>query len=389
MPVSTRLNWGSRPKAIFSLSDAGSESSSKSEPRTKEQKAIPTAFSDDDIDQLLLKMGIKPEDNLRLAARFLIQHHFNLNRPLLEKAQQLLPAGPWENHGPAEALIAALSRCSLEDVETGFRILMSTFDSKHPTVMTLIQHILVQLQDLASNWIVEPENGINPSLMVDGLDEEILLWKSILESPQLQLRLMIQRGELLAQLRRLHLFIKLSLEILQAQGSGDDKPIMKQMRSISRDLKHAVELLCGDMVLSKQDNEHHFRESGQCTTLGFWAEGAKLPCRIWVEHDDLEEGEGAERAWSFRLHWVDEFLQHLECEVQIYKEECDLQFQGESVDTRQLLDEHQEALAAKLRALGYHPTLGLAKNFVAKMADPQAELHTTHLIEFKHVDSEA
>ena len=389
LPNSTRLNWGSRSKEIFSLSEAGSESSSKSGPRSPEPKPAPTAFSDGDIDQLLTKMGLKPEENLRQAARFLIQHHFNLDRPLLEKAHQLLPAGPWENHGPAEALMAALSRCPLEDVDAGFRILMSAFDSKHPTVMALLQHIQGQLQDLASQWLVEPEHGLNASLMVEALDEEISLWKVILESPSLQLHLIVQRGELLAQLRRLHLFIKLSLEILQAQGSHDDKPIIKQMRSISRDLKHAIELIYGDMVLSKQDNEHHFRENGQCSTLGLWAEGEKLPCRLWAEHDELEEGEGAERAWSFRFHWQDELLKHLECEVQVYKDECEVQFQCESLETRQILDEHQESLAAQLRTLGYHPTLGPAKNCAPKMADPHSELHTTHLIEFKHVDSEA
>ena len=388
-PVSTRLDWGSRSREVFSLPEAGRDSSTPNERRAPEPRPSPTPFTDPEIDQLIKKMGLKPEENLRQAVRFLIQHHFNLDRPLLEMANQLRPEGPWEDHGPAEALMAALSRCPLEDVEASFRILMSAFTSKHPTVMSLLQNIVAQLQDLTSQWLVDPEKDINPSLMVDALDEEILQWKAVLDSPSLQLHLIVQRGELLTQLRRLHLFLRLSLDIMQMQGSSEDKPIIRQLRSLTRDIRHAVELIYGDMVLSKQDNEHHFTENGQCSTLGLWVEGEKLPCRLWAESDGMEGDEEGEQAWKFRFHWHDELLQHLEAEVEVYKSECEIQFHSDSPETRQILDEQSENLAAKIRALGFEPTLGPAKIPKPSRFDPQAELHVARLTELKHVDSEA
>jgi hypothetical protein len=389
--LSTQLNWGSRSNAIFNLSDA-LESSPEKQPKNPPppQKSAPTAFSEAEIDQFLKKLGLKPEDNLRQAARFLMAHHFKCDRPLLEMAHRLLPNGPWESHGPAEALMAALSRLPLDEVARGFEILMTAFNSKHPTVMALLHHIVAQLQDLTSQWLVEPEEGLAPQLMVEALDEEILHWKAILESPRFQMQLLIQRGDLLQQLRRLHLFLKLSLEILQASGSKEDQPILKQLHSLQRDLRHAIELILGDAILSQQDQEHHFRENGQCSTLGLWSEGEQLPCRLWADGEEAgEENDEQEQAWSFRFHWHDELLKQVEAEVQVWQSECDVQFQSDSPNTREVLNEQSEALAAKLRTLGFEPSIGLAKPICSSQLDPEAELHISKINHLQHIDSEA
>ena len=332
-------------------------------------------------------MGLKPSKNLVLAARFLMRHHFQLSRPLMDMVQQLLPNGPWENHGPAEALIAALSRLPLEDVPSGYRVLLTAFTSRHPTVMTLMHHVVGQLQDLISTWLVQPEVGLPTEAVLAAFKEELAQWQAMLNMPKQQIAMLLKKRTLLNDLRRMHLFFQTTARVLTSRGSNPSSKVLLQLSTLQQEMRHAIDLVLGDMILSRDDRDHHFKEEGHCSTLGLWQDGEKLPSRMWADGEDGDDDQ-QEPAWWFKFHWNDEPLGRLEAEVQAVGFEGECQFAHDDAGFRELLDEHREVLSAKLRASGFEIELQPA-TAIPPAVDPEAELHSNQSGPLLHIDSEA
>jgi hypothetical protein len=333
-------------------------------------------------------MGLKPNKNLIQAARFLMRNHFQLSRPLMDMVQQLLPNGPWENHGPAEALIAALSRLPLDEVPAGFRVLLTAFTSKHPTVMTLMHHVVGQLQDLISTLLVQPETGLPTEALISAFKEELAQWQAMLNLPKVQIAFLLKKRTLLNDLRRMHLFFQTTSRVLLAKGANPSSKVLLQLATLQQEMRHGIDLVLGDMILSRDDRDHHFKEEGHCSTLGLWSEGEKLPARMWAEGDE-EEGDAKEPAWWFRFHWNNESLGRLEAQIEAVGFDGECQFSHDDASIREAFDEHREILAARLRGIGFEIDLLPANVIAPEPLDPEAELHSNQSGPLLHIDSEA
>jgi hypothetical protein len=304
----------------------------------------------------------------------------------MDMVQQLLPNGPWENHGPAEALIAALSRLPLDEVPAGYRVLLTAFTSRHPTVMTLMHHVVGQLQDLISTLLVQPETGLPSEALLAAFKEELAQWQAMLNLPRTQIALLLNKRTLLDDLRRMHLFFQTTSRVLRAKGANPSSRFLLQLATLQQEMRHAIDLVLGDMILSRDDRDHHFKEEGHCSTLGLWHEGEKLPSRMWAGGD--EEDEANEPSWWFRFHWNDVPLGRLEAEVQAVGFDGEVQFAHDDPKVRELFDEHREVFAARLRGLGFEIELQPA-TAIAPPQDPEAELHSNQSGPLLHIDSEA
>ena len=78
-----------------------------------------------------------------------MSHRFEFNVPIVNKVLSIMPEGPFVGH-KADALIAALSKLPLEQVDRGFQILLSTLNGQHPTVMGALRHFVSLLNDVLS-----------------------------------------------------------------------------------------------------------------------------------------------------------------------------------------------------------------------------------------------
>jgi hypothetical protein len=351
-------------------------------------RQVAQPFSDGDVDSLLTKLGIKPSENARLAARFLMRNHFQLSRPLMDLALKLLPQGPWENHGPAEALTAALSRLPLEKADAGFKILLASFSSRHPTIMSILHQVVGQLDDLMSAWLVQPESGLPSELFMNAMKEELSQWKSLLSQPKLQVMFLLMKGDLVKDLRRSHLMIQSLSRLLAAYGSRAESSVMAQLSILQKELRHAIDIMLGDMILSRDDQDHHFKEDGQCSTLGIWSEGARAPARLWADGDsELDDQE--DPAWWFKFHWNDEHMGRLEAELQMVGTQGELQFLNDRAMVRACLDEHREDLDKRFNGMGFEIEQLPTDIITPEITDAEAELRSNSSGPLHHIDSKA
>lgn len=382
--LSSQLSWGHAVrKAPTAAPPLNLEPQQQKHPEPQLKSPM---FEDAEIDELLTRLGLKPNKELRSAARLLMRHHFQLSRPLLDITMKILPHGPWENHGPAEALMAALSRLPLEDVENGYRILLSAFTSKKPTVMGLLHIVVGQLQDLISQWIVSPPEQIPSQILIPALEEELSQWQQILKMPIQQLALLISRKDLIHDFRRLHLLFQ-SLQRLLHRKDQPPHKLQIQLASLQQDMRHALDLLLGDLILSKDDQAHHFKEQGQCCTLGLWRDRELQACRMWSDGDSGIDADD-DPSWWFRLHWNDTNTGELMAEAQLIGSEGELTFFSNDEQTRQQLSDTSEELTRRLDDSGFSLELNEIQDIKAN-EDPASELHHNSSGPLKHIDSQA
>lgn len=391
-PVSSRLGYGARhagePFHIPHLAGKKptlGDQTKKDSPQAQIRHDGP--ITDKDIDGLLKSQGLPPDAKHRAVARFLLRNHFVLDRTLIETALKVLPKGPWENHGPAEALVAALSRLPAEKVPDAFMVLRGALDASHPMVMGLLQQITGYLQDAMAVWLVDPLEGLPSRMVGEALEEELLQWQKLLKDPNLQVRLLLERSGLAQDLRRALLQIQLIRSILIRKGASPQHRFLKITGLMARDLRSALEILSGDSILSLEDSDHHFKESGDCHSLGLWNDGDTPPCRLWMREQTLDED--VEDLWWFRVNWHDDVLDRLECKVQVEGTDCQLCFYSDQDDVRSWLNENSEGLSQRVNALGYETTIDQVQSLKPSASDPKAELKARAIEKLRHIDTEA
>lgn len=385
--ISARLGLGGRPIGEPVFADLGQPSGEPSSKRAGDSEVhrFFTPVSDEDLDILLKQAGIPRDAQHREAARFLLRHHFVLSKDLVRMVLHLLPNGPWENHGPAEALVAALSRLPLDEVPQGFRILAAAFSAQHPMVMSLLHRILGLLQDARSHGLVESMEGVPSEILMPALEEELEQWRSLLNDPLKQIRVLSQRQMLATELRRLLLQMGLLRSVLMARGGRPDSPFLQQLATLEKEIRLALEMISSDSILSREDADRHFREGGHCVTLGLWNGEEPTPCRAWVEG----EGDDEQWPWKFRLVWHSEILERLEAKLEVEGEQVRLRFSTDQEDASAWLAEHAEALEQSLLALGYELTQHPVAPLRPTPLDPEGELRARAARSLKHVDWEA
>jgi len=392
-PVSSRLGYGARHTAEnFHLPHVGGRKSTlegKSEQGTTQPMVRHDGpITDEDIDGLLKMHGLPPDAKHRAVARFLLRNHFVLDRTLVETALKILPKGPWENHGPAEALVAALSRLPAEKVPDAFMVLRGALDASHSMVMGLMQQVTGYIQDAMAVWLVTPLSGLPSRMVGEALEEELIQWQALLKDPSLQVRLLLERSGLAQDLRRALIQIQLIRSVLIRKGTSPQHRFLKLTGLMARDFRSALEILSGDSILSLEDRDHHFKEGGDCHSLGLWDDGDTSPCRLWLQ-GQADEEDAEEELWWIRLNWHDDTLERLEAKVQVEGENCELCFFSDQKEVQLWLDQYREGLEEKINALGYETKVAPVERLKPVPQDPKAELKARAVEKLRHIDTEA
>jgi|SaaInlStandDraft_1057018.scaffolds.fasta_scaffold19928_2 hypothetical protein len=392
-PVSTRLGFGARhtgesfqiPHSTGKKATLEGKSGQESpQPQVRHDGPV----TDKDIDGLLKSLGLPPDAKHRAVARFLLRNHFVLDKSLVETALKVLPKGPWENHGPAEALVAAISRLPAEKVPEAFLVLRGALDASHPMVMGLLQQITLHIQDAMALWLVNPLEGLSPKVVSQAMEEELLQWQALLKDPSLQVRLLLERSSLAQDLRRALIQIQLIRSILIRKGASPQHRFLKLTGQMARDFRSALEILSSDSILSIEDRDHHFKEGGDCHSLGLWNEGNTTPCRLWLTGQE-DQAEDEEDLWWFRVNWHDDFLDRLEAKVQVEGDDCQLCFYSDQTEVRNWLDENRENLEERINSLGYESSASPVQDLKSIPNDPKSELKVRAVDKLLHIDTDA
>lgn len=368
------------PSAL-SLSERG-EQDSKQAFQTKRE-----GFSDTDVDELLKKVGLKSSPRLREIAKFLMSNRFELNSELVQKVQQLLPEGPYQGQ-KSEALVAALAKLPLDQVQRGFEILLSTLSSDHPTVMGALKHLLSLLSDVISELRLYQGHAIDVQTLKAAFSEELEQWQQVLNKPEHQLLALLNRQYLVQDLRRYIHLSQWASKILEHLESKSSDGLRRRMALAEKAAGHAAKVLLADGIMSKADDFRHMRDHGLCYSLGLDWEDALVPCRLWAFDDQHAENLALDEEHVhlfFRV--VGESIGLVEIEMVIESNEMVLNFFSPSEEIRNLMNRESDKLREHLIKLGYEVNIAPAHSKM-RQADPQIELESRQR-EMVHMDVKA
>jgi hypothetical protein len=382
MPAFRRLTSSNTAKGVVHQTEA------RSGDVQREAKQAPSYFSDADIDQLLKDLGLKPSENLRLAARFLMRHHFTLSAPMLNMADQLLPQGPWLEHGPSETLIVAMSRLPMEDVPSAFYVLGNALGRSSQNFWAWIQQMVVQLEELESKWLVDPKMVLSKKGLAEAIGEEVKQWRQMLQSPYQQMASLTQRWTLLQELSRLKHWMSVTKKVVRAAKLTSDDGWEEHVDQVIEKTTFGIESLEADDILSKEDVMGHFLEKGLSVGLSLWGEQAHGPCRVWHESSG-EHDIDPEAPWVFRLQWNFEEKGHLDCRISIKDDRCHLKWEGHAPDVLKAIEQGDEHLKEQLKTLGFMLASSTAHLLNSERFDPESEVHGVTSGPLRHIDSNA
>lgn len=342
------------------------------------------SFSDADLDALLKKAGLKTSPRLREIARFLISNRFELSPELIQKVQQLLPEGPYQGQ-KAEALVAALAKLPLEQVQRGFEILMSTLNADHPTVMGALKHLVSQLSDVISELRLYQGHAIKLDLLKAAFSEELQQWQQLVSKPEYQMLALLNRQNLVQDLRRYIHLSQWAYKILEHLESKSSDSLRRRMVLAEKAAGHAAKVLLADGIMSKPDDSRHMRDHGLCYSLGLDWEDTLVPCRMWAFDEQRSENLALdEKNIHLFFRVVGKSIGLIEIELLIENEHLSLNFFSPAEEIRTLMNRESENLKQHLIKLGYDVSIAPAQ---AKMrqSDPDIELESRHR-ELVHMD---
>jgi len=345
-------------------------------------------FSDADIDIMLKKLGLKPEESLRQIARFLISHRFNLSLELVDKVRQLLPEGPFQGQ-KAEALVAALSKLPLSQVQRGFEILLSTLNGEHPTVMGALKHFVSQLNDVLSETRLYQGQTLKFDLIQAAFKEELEQWLSWSSKPEQQVLALLDRQSLFQDLRRFIHLAQWAAKILEQLEHKHSEGLRRRLGLVQTAAKHTAQVMLADGILSKPDEFRHMRDHGLCYSLGIDWQDELLPCRMWA-FDDMH-GENLtvdEKNIHLFFRVVSQNLGLIEIEMIIDSNNLTLKFASDNETVRDLMNREADKLKEHLIKLGYEVNLSPSSPFL-RQANPKVEIESKPGTEIVHMDVKA
>ncbi|MBF0244663.1 MAG: hypothetical protein HQL31_05275, partial [Planctomycetes bacterium] len=257
------------------------------EEKSAEQEALPRPpqrFSEADIDILLKQAGININARNRELALFLLRHHVQLEARLFGEVLKLFPVkNPDVNQ--AGALMAALAKLPIESIASGYKIILSSLNGDHPTVMSALKYLNSLLTDLASQSFTLKEFKISPDLIRGALEQELkdlqrfLSWK-----PQDQIKLLVAKKLMLVQLHRvLRLFENLLIFAEPKDKGGDPSRFCSLLQSSASTTRQAIHVLLTDAILSREDLHHHLMTRGACHSLALHIGEQVIPGRLWAQ----------------------------------------------------------------------------------------------------------
>jgi hypothetical protein len=344
-------------------------------------------FSEADLDALLKKAGLKPSPRLREIAQFLISNRFELSSELVQKVQQLLPEGPYYGQ-KAEALVAALAKLPLEQVQRGFEILLSTLNAEHPTVTGALKNLVSQLSDVISELRLYQGHAIQADVLKAAFSEELQQWQQVVSKPELQLLALLNRQNLVQDLRRYIHLSQWASKILEHLESKSSEGLRRRMLVAEKAAGHAAKVMLADGIMSKPDDFRHMRDHGLCYSLGLDWEDELVPCRLWAFDDQHTENLALdEKNVHLFFRVVGESLGLVEIELVIESEELRLRFFSPAEEIRGLMNREAESLKQHLLKLGYEVTIHPAQSKL-RQADPKVELESRNQ-EMVHMDVKA
>jgi len=343
------------------------------------------AFSDEDLNKLLIKLGYKPSSTLREMAKFLLTHRFELNQELLEKVKLLMPEGPYQGQ-KAEALVAVLSKISGASIERGYQILLSTLNSDHSTVMGSIKHFISLLSDVLSETRLFQGQAIKAEWIQKAFSEELEQWKSWVTKPEQQLFALLDRHTLSQDLRRFIHLSQWASKMLEALEQKNSEGLRRRLAKVQKAAGHAADVMLADGILSRPEEIRHMRDHGLCFSLGLEWEDEMLPCRMWVFDDQHTENLALDSK-NVRLFFrmMSQKLGLLEVEIRIQSENMTLRFSSELEEVRQLFDKESYKLEEHLIKLGYQTKVKPTRAFL-RHNDPEIEIESRTQSEMVHMD---
>lgn len=368
---------------------AGRENRQQSEPGPGWQRA--KNFSDKDIDTLLKHSGVEITPGNRRLARFFLLHRIQLQPDLFTLMHRLwpheVPRGP-ETH----ALIAALSKLPIEQVEQGYRVVLETMlEATSVTVMNLLQKLRGAISDIISTTFSLDDNlELSPQLLRDGFEEWQKVWDQLLKDDSLsQIRTLVWRRSLIFKLHRhLRTVHNLGIVLSTLRDSPHVQGLLERIRASGDFARRALNMMLTDSILSREDVHHHLKEQGACHSLGLLHEGKTHPCRLWVHDRDnpsaraLDDGNVV-----LFFRWVTRELGMLECRVVVEDEKISVRFASEHESVRSTLGEEKHRLESALKKLGFEVRV-LAVREVLEQHEPLRDIETK-VEKLTHLDTQA